>query len=52
MSGRDMPCELLKKLEVSLGDDLFGTLVCDPDWFTNLESILEQAPISDIYSRG
>ena len=46
MSVRDMPGELLKKLKVILGDDLFGSLVFDPDWFTDLESILEQAPIS------
>ena len=44
-SVRDMPGELLEKLKVTLGDDLFGTLVFDLDWFTNLESILEQAPI-------
>ena len=40
-----MPSELLKKLKVTLGDDLFGTLSFDPEWFTNLENILEQAPI-------
>ena len=44
-SVRDMPGELLKKLKVTLGDDLFGTLVFDLDWFTNLEFILGQAPI-------
>jgi hypothetical protein len=33
-------------LKVTLGDDLLGTLVFDPAWFTNLESMLDPASIS------
>ena len=40
-----MPCELVKKLKVSLGDSLFETLCFPHDWFTNLKLILESAPI-------
>ena len=45
VSASDMPSELVKKLKVTLGVDLFRTLCFPHDWFTNLENVFESAPI-------
>lgn len=45
VSSSDMPSELVTKLRVTLGVDLFRTLCFPSDWFTNLKNIFESAPI-------
>ena len=45
VSASDMPSELVKKLKVTLGVDLFSTLCFPHDWFTNLKNVFESALI-------